>query len=71
MKPLILYCSRSGNTEKIALQAQEVLKCETIKIIPEEAYGNYIASCLRVSKEKKLLPLPLLSRLCPTCRIMM
>lgn len=53
MKPLILYYSRSGNTEKIALQAQEALKCESIKIVPEEAYGNYIASCLRVSKEKK------------------
>lgn len=38
MKPLILYYSRSGNTEKIALQAQETLKCKVIKIVPEEAY---------------------------------
>ena len=53
MKPLILYYSRSGNTEKIALQAKADLNCEAIKIVPEDAYGNYISSCLRVSKEKK------------------
>ena len=53
MKPLILYYSRSGNTERIAMQAKRDLNCEAIKIVPEEAYGNYIASCLRVSKEKK------------------
>lgn len=53
MKPIILYYSRSGNTEKIALQAQKDLNCEIIKIIPEEAYGNYVSSCLRTTKEKK------------------
>lgn len=53
MKPIIIYYSRSGNTEKIALQAQKDLKCEMVKIIPKEAYGNYVASCLRVTKEKK------------------
>lgn len=53
LKTIILYYSRSGNTEKIALQAQKDLQCDMIKIIPEEAYGNYISSCLRVTKEKK------------------
>lgn len=53
MKPIILCYSRSGNTEKIALQAKQDLNCEAIKIVPEEAYGNYISACLRVSKEKK------------------
>lgn len=53
MKPIIIYYSRSGNTEKIALQAQKDLDCEMIKIEPEEAYGNYISSCLRVTKEKR------------------
>lgn len=53
MKPIIIYYSRSGNTEKIALQAKKDLNCEAIKIIPAEAYGNYISSCLRVTKEKK------------------
>ncbi len=51
MKPIIIYYSRSGNTEKIALQAKEDLNCEAVKIIPEEAYGSYISSCLRVMKE--------------------
>lgn len=53
MNPIIIYYSRSGNTEKIALRAKQELQCATIKIVPEEAYGNYISSCLRVSKEKK------------------
>ena len=53
MKPIIIYYSRSGNTEKIALQAKSDLNCEAIKIVPEEAYGNYIFACLRVTKEKK------------------
>ena len=54
--------------EKIALQAKEDLNCEAIKIVPEEAYGNYISACLRVTKEKKtpiapafLTPIPDLS----------
>lgn len=51
MKPIIIYYSRSGNMEKIALQAKEDLNCEAIKIVPEEAYGNYISACLRVTKE--------------------
>lgn len=53
MKPIIIYYSNSSNTEKIALQVNNDLNCEAIKIIPEEAYGNYISSCLRVTKEKK------------------
>ena len=53
MKPIILYYSRSGNTEKIAVQAKNDLNCEAIKIVPEKAYGNYISACLQVTKEKK------------------
>ena len=51
--PFVYKYSRSGNTEKIALQAQKDLLCEILKIVPEEEYGNYVASCLRVTKEKK------------------
>lgn len=58
MKQIIIYYSRSGNTEKIALQAQKDLNCEIIKIVPEEAYGNYVSSCLRVTKEKKAAVAP-------------
>ncbi len=53
MKALILYYSRSGNTEKLAKQIQQDLSCDLLKIVPEEAYGNYVASCLRVMKERK------------------
>ena len=58
MKPIIIYYSRSGNTEKLALQAQKDLNCEAVKIIPEEAYGSYISACLRVTKEKKAVVAP-------------
>lgn len=52
MKPIIIYYSRSGNTGKLANRVKESLNCEAIKVIPEEAYGNYIQSCLRAAKEK-------------------
>lgn len=53
MNPIIIYYSRSGNTEKIALKAKEDLNCDCIKIEPKDAYGNYISSCIRTTKEKK------------------
>ena len=53
MKSIILYYSRSGNTEKLAKRIKEDLQCDILKIIPEEAYGNYIASCLRVMGENR------------------
>lgn len=58
MKPIVIYYSRSGNTEKLAKRAQNDLDCPIIKIVPEKAYGNYIESCLRVTKErgKKITP---------------
>lgn len=52
MNTLILYYSRSGNTEKLAKRIQQDLKCDIIKIEPENDYGNYVSSCLRVAKEK-------------------
>lgn len=51
MKAIILYYSRSGNTEKYAKALQKDLGIQAVKIEPEEAYGNYIMSCFRVMKE--------------------
>lgn len=58
MKAVIIYYSRSGNTEKLAKKIQSSLNCDILKIEPEEAYGNYIISCLRVMKEntQKITP---------------
>ena len=54
MKAIIIYYSRSGNTEKVAKQLQSDLgNIPIVKIEPEEAYGNYIMSCLRVMNEKR------------------
>ena len=48
MNSIIIYYSRSGNTEKIAKRLQSDLKnIPAIKIEPEEAYGNYIKSCIQ------------------------
>lgn len=52
MNTLILYYSRSGHTEKLAKRIQHDLNCDIIKIEPENDYGNYVSSCLRVAKEK-------------------
>ena len=58
MKAIILYYSRSGNTEKLAKKIRDDLNCDILKIVPEETYGNYIESCFRVMKErrKKVIP---------------
>ena len=53
MKSIILYYSRSGNTEKLANKVKQELQCDILKIEPEEAYGNYIASCIRVLGENR------------------
>lgn len=52
MNSIIIYYSRSGNTEKLAEKIQKEFQCDILKIEPEEAYGNYVMSCLRVAKEK-------------------
>ena len=52
MNAIIIYYSRSGTTEKLALRAARDLHCNTIKIEPEDAYGNYVASLVRVIKER-------------------
>jgi Flavodoxins len=51
MKSIILYYSRSGNTEKLASKVKQDLECDILKIEPEKVYGNYIASCIRVIGE--------------------
>ena len=53
MKPIIIFYSRSGNTEKLAYRIKEDFQCDILKIDPEEAYGNYIASCVRVMGENR------------------
>lgn len=59
MNAIIIYYSRSGNTEKIAKQLQSDLgNIPAIKIEPEEEYGNYIMSCLRVMKENSSKVIP-------------
>ncbi|MDR2752431.1 MAG: hypothetical protein LBC41_17385 [Clostridiales bacterium] len=57
-KAIILYYSRSGTTEKLALRAQSDLNCDILKIEPEDAYGNYVSSLIRVmgDKSKKVTP---------------
>ena len=52
MNAIIIYYSRSGTTEKLALRAANDLHCDTIKIEPEEEYGNYAAALFRVLKER-------------------
>lgn len=52
MKSIIIFYSRSGNTEKLANRIQKDIGCEILKIVPEQAYGNYIQSVGRVMSER-------------------
>lgn len=37
---LVLYCSRSGNTERMAQTIQSTLDCDMIEVVPETPYEN-------------------------------
>ena len=53
MKAIILYYSKSGTTEKLARRIQGDIHSDILKIEPEEPYGNYVSSLIRVNKERK------------------
>ncbi len=53
MKAIILYYSKSGTTEKLARRIREDISCDMLKIEPEEPYGSYVSSLLRVNQERK------------------
>ena len=54
MKAIIMYYSRKGKVEKLAERVKKDLpNSDILKVEPEKPYGNYIASCIRVIKERK------------------
>ncbi len=52
-KIIILYYSKSGTTRKLAERIQADIHCDILKIEPEEPYGGYLSSIVRVYKERK------------------
>lgn len=52
MKPIILYYSRSGHTEKLAQLIASDMHGEIIRITPEKEYRGFRASVIRVMKER-------------------
>lgn len=43
---LVLYCSRSGNTERMAQTIQSALDCDMIEVVPETPYDEDYNSML-------------------------
>lgn len=58
MKAMVLYCSQTGITEKIAKRLAKDIGCPLLKIEPDVVYGGYLGSCVRVIADrlKKTLP---------------
>lgn len=49
---LVIYCSRSGNTEKVARQISTTLNCDILEVEPATAYeGDYNAMLDRAREE--------------------
>ena len=48
MKAMVLYCSKTGNTEKIAKRTARELGCPILKVEPDIVYGGFLSSCARV-----------------------
>lgn len=53
MKAIVLYYSKSGNTEKLAARICKDLDCQKLRIQPETEYGNYFSAVARVANEKR------------------
>ena len=58
MNAIILYCSKTGNTEKIARKTAKVLGCPIVKVEPDILYGGFFSTCARVvgDRLKKEVP---------------
>ncbi len=52
MKAIVLYCSLSGNTEKIAKRIARDFKCDILKIEPDIVYGGYLSAVARVLRDR-------------------
>lgn len=52
MKPVIIYFSNSGITEKLAKRIGKDVGAKGIKIIPEKEYGGYAVSIAKMIKER-------------------
>ena len=52
MKAAVIYYSRSGVTRKIAEKVQKKFDADMFFVEPEKAYGNYMASVVRVMGER-------------------
>lgn len=53
MNSIVIYYSKSGNTEKLADRISADLSCPRVRIETEEAYGGYVSSIIRAGKEIK------------------
>ena len=52
MGKLVLFVSRTGNTEKIASELSKQFEADLIRVVPEREYGSYFNALMRVIKEK-------------------
>lgn len=53
MKPIIIYCSHTGTTEKIAKRIARDLQCEMIKVEPDVLYGSFVQTVKRVIMDQR------------------
>lgn len=58
MKGIVLYCSLTGNTEKIAKRIARDFQCDILKIEPDIVYGGYLSAVVRVFTDKMAGDLP-------------
>ena len=52
MGKLVMYVSRTGNTEKIAKDLAKIFDADLVQIVPQKEYGSYFNALMRVIKEK-------------------
>lgn len=58
MKAMVIYCSHTGITERIARRIAADFACPILKVEPDVVYGSFLSACKRVVSDrlKKQLP---------------
>lgn len=58
MNAMVIYCSKTGNTEKIAKRIALDFECPLLKVEADVLYGGFFSACARVIADRLQKNLP-------------
>jgi hypothetical protein len=58
MKAMVIYCTKTGSTEKIAKRIAKDFNCPQLKVEADVVYGGFFSACARVVSDRLQKTLP-------------